>query len=139
MAKSKVIENLQKRIENITDEKPTIAEQIVTRESRVLNVKASELRECINANPDHPVAKVYAKAVQRYGNDEPLAVDAVDIESLIGGHEVQTEEVVENGQKFLRKSVKKAEQPVTPPSSPTPPPPPGSPPVVIEGSPVPEE
>ncbi len=52
------------------------------------SITPEELRVVVAENPDHPVAKVYAKALKKIKGNKPLVIDSPDILALLRNHTV---------------------------------------------------
>lgn len=107
------LEDLKKRL---SGELPEVGETIVVHEQSSFRVSVAELKEAIATHPDHPVGKVYAKAVRHLKDDAFVVVDRADVEGLIDNREVQTivdrsEEGVETRRKEVAVAAKNAPPP----------------------------
>lgn len=70
-----------------------------------MKVTASEIRAACEANPEHPVAKIYGKAAKDRPDDYLLSVEVVDLQALLENREVTTEGGIEGGVKVTRKKL----------------------------------
>ncbi len=99
------LEDLRKRVNQVQEGKvpdPTETDVMVTHEARTVGVKVKELREAIESNPEHPVAKVIEKGIRNYNDEETLYMEAPDVQALLEDKDV---EIVRDGLKSSKKLV----------------------------------
>lgn len=106
---SEILENLKKRV---AARKPKTPVQVMkTHRPKMLEVSVAELKAAIETRPGHPAAEAFAIGIG-LGTDEELpaqsklTVQAVDLEALLEGAEVETVEVVEDGIPFIDRKMK---------------------------------
>lgn len=62
---------------------------MILHKSKTIKVTVKELREATDANPNHPAAKVFRKAIERLPEDKTVIVDRADLQALIDNAEVE--------------------------------------------------
>lgn len=85
---------LLKRLETGENEKP---QAIIEHQCQLVEVTAEELREAIQANPDHPHASIYASAISNAGPAKFLYVEQPDLQALLTNRKVRITDVTEGG------------------------------------------
>lgn len=77
------------------DPDPQEVEPLVVSQARKIKITAGELRDAVRGNPDHPISKVYSKAVRGFPNNRQVVVDAVDLQAVLENGTVEVGEQVE--------------------------------------------
>ncbi len=85
------IENLKAAIANRTLPISPLKEH----REPMLAILAGDLKEAIAKNPEHPVAKVYAKAILFAAPSRQISVDLTDLQALLDNKSVVVEEKLE--------------------------------------------
>lgn len=110
-------EKLAKLKDRLAGKAPAIRQDVMANlVNEKVAVDLSELREAIDANPDHPHCNAYRKAcgdlpgMMPLPGDRKVAVDKVDLEALIGGGSVDhINEADKDGFPICRKVLVKAQ------------------------------
>lgn len=77
----------------------------MVKEAGTISVSVSELAAAVEAHPDHPVAKVYKKAISGFPPEHRLAIERVDLEALLENLPIKKTQTTEHGILIERKSV----------------------------------
>jgi hypothetical protein len=108
------LEDLKKRLdatENPTDIIP-VGGGLQTYKRRMFKVSTNDLREAIEANPDHKVAKVYKDAIAHLKGNKVVRIERMDLEALIKNLDVEClSSVDEDGVEVITKHLKQPKAP----------------------------
>jgi len=105
-----IIEQLRARIAG--DAQPT--DPMRVSRVRIVPVTAGELRAACQANPTHPLAATFAKAVAGFPDGQKVNVEHADLAAVIDNADVATEESIEENLGVRARVVRKTLVPRSP-------------------------
>jgi len=104
---SKIKDELKARLATLNDggkEKP-IAPMII-RDNPTIKVELSELKAAIDTNPDHPIAKSWAKTtLKKSPPGKPVHVERADLQAVLDDKDVAVKVTIEDGDDDMRVKV----------------------------------